>query len=207
MCDTRAVPKLVVHGAQLKCSQGSSPSSLSLATRKTSGSDIVAATIDDFVPVQNIAAFGSCLTQANPQVAAATSAAQGVLTPQPCIPVTTAPWSPGATKTTIDGRPALVTGSTCNCTWSGTIEISDPASAIEVDDPALSASLAADGFTHFATFPDLELRELDLSPDLVVVYHGINETQPAAYLDGKDTVGTPGGIGTTDGSENSSTAP
>lgn len=91
------------------------------------------ATVDDFAPQQNISAFGNCLTQANPQVAAATSAAQGVLTPQPCVPVTTSPWSPGASKTTVDGRPALTKDSTCNCAWSGTIEIVEAGSTLEAE--------------------------------------------------------------------------
>lgn len=39
----------------------------------------------------NVAPFGMCKTQANPQVAAATAAAQGVLTPMPCLPVIGAP--------------------------------------------------------------------------------------------------------------------
>jgi len=133
-CDTGHVPLLVVHGAQLKCSAGTSPASLSvLPGREADGGGKLAATVDDFVPMVNIAAFGMCTTQANPQVAAATAAAQGVLTPQPCIPVTVAPWSPGAAQTTVRERPALVAGSTCNCTWTGTVEIVDTASTIEVE--------------------------------------------------------------------------
>lgn len=127
------MPILVLNGAQLSCSQGTSPSSLCTSSRKTAVGETVAATVDDFAPQQNIRAFGSCRTLANPQVAAATSAAQGALTPQPCVPVITAPWSPGASKTTVDARPALVTGSTCTCAWSGTIEIVDAGSAIEAE--------------------------------------------------------------------------
>ncbi|HEV8379797.1 MAG TPA: DUF4280 domain-containing protein, partial [Tepidisphaeraceae bacterium] len=63
---------------------------------------------------------------ANPQVASATSAAMGVLTPQPCIPVTTSPWTPGASKATIGGMPALTDSSTCMCNWMGTISITNP---------------------------------------------------------------------------------
>jgi uncharacterized Zn-binding protein involved in type VI secretion len=48
-----------------------------------------------------------------------------VLTPMPCVPVTT-PWKPGAMKTTIGGIPALTQGSTCQCAWGGVIEILVP---------------------------------------------------------------------------------
>src|SRR5260370_39169608 len=88
--------KLVVSGAKLKCSQGTSPSSLTVLPGIADAKDNPLATVNDYKPMVNIAAFGMCQTQANPQVAAATAAAQGVLTPQPCIPVTTAPWSPGS---------------------------------------------------------------------------------------------------------------
>jgi uncharacterized Zn-binding protein involved in type VI secretion len=33
------------------------------------------------------------------------------------------PWKPGAPKTMIGGKPALVSGSTCNCAWGGLINI------------------------------------------------------------------------------------
>jgi hypothetical protein len=74
-----------------------------------------------------------CQTQANPQVAAATAAAMGVLTPMPCVPVIPGPWSPGASLATIDNQKALTSDSKCSCTWTGSIEIVDPASTIDVE--------------------------------------------------------------------------
>src|SRR5580704_8343129 len=89
--------KLVVHGATLACSMGSSPSSLSvLPTNETYGGAAPAATVQDMKPVVNLAPFGMCQSPINPQVAAATSAAAGVLTPQPCLPMVPAPWTPGS---------------------------------------------------------------------------------------------------------------
>jgi hypothetical protein len=128
------MPKLVVTGAQLKCSEGLAPSSLTvLPTSPADADEKKAATINDYKPMVNVAPFGMCKTQANPQVAAATAAAQGVLTPQPCIPVLTAPWSPGASVVTIDQVKALSSDSKCNCQWTGSIEITDPGSTIEVE--------------------------------------------------------------------------
>ena len=84
------------------------------------------ATVDDYAPLDNIAPFGMCESLANPAVAAATAAALGVLTPQPCIPNTTAPWTPGSTFVTIDGVPLLEADNTCACMWAGVITITDP---------------------------------------------------------------------------------
>jgi hypothetical protein len=72
-----------------------------------------------------------CQSLANPQVAAATSAAMGTLTPQPCVPVIPAPWSPGASVVTLNGVPALTSDSKCQCTWAGTIEVVDPATTVD----------------------------------------------------------------------------
>jgi len=44
------------------------------------------ATIMDFKPFANIPGFGACMSPMNPHVIAATAAAMGVFTPQPCIP-------------------------------------------------------------------------------------------------------------------------
>lgn len=127
------MPKLVVHGAGLKCSEGTSPGTLSvLPVNMASGDDAEAATVNDCVPFVNIPMFGMCKTQANPQVAAATSAAQGVLTPMPCVPVITGPWSPGADGATLAMQKALTKDSTCSCAWTGTIEITDPGSTVDI---------------------------------------------------------------------------
>jgi hypothetical protein len=99
----------------------------------TDGGVVPAATIMDCVPMANVMPFGLCKAKANPQVAAATSAAGGTLTPMPCVPVPQGPWSPGSTGVTIAGQRALTVGSTCSCAWTGVIEITDPASDIDVE--------------------------------------------------------------------------
>lgn len=127
--------RLVVSGAKLQCSMGTSTPSLKvLPDRHTDGDNNALATVDDYQPLANIPAFGMCQSTSNPQVAAATAAAQGTLTPQPCVPSTTAPWSPGNPNVTVNERPALTADSTCNCTWAGTISITDPANTRVTDD-------------------------------------------------------------------------
>lgn len=128
------MPKLVANGAKLKCSQGMAPGVLTvLPTQMAEGAGLPAATVLDFAPMQQVSPFGLCKSQANPQVAAATSAAGGTLTPMPCSPVVAAPWSPGADGVTIAGHKALTAASTCSCAWSGTIEITDPACDVDVE--------------------------------------------------------------------------
>ena len=120
---------VVVANAQLQCTFGSSPAALSVvpagAQANNAGGQAIA-TIMDFKPQVNIAPFGMCMSMANPQVAAATAAAQGVLTPQPCIPATTSPWSPGAPTATVGGNPVLTDSSMCMCMWAGQISIVSP---------------------------------------------------------------------------------
>jgi hypothetical protein len=82
-----------------------------------------AANIMDFKPIANIPPFGMCNSMSNPTVAAATAAALGVLTPMPCLPVTT-PWKPGAPTVPIANFPALNNSSTCQCAFGGAISIS-----------------------------------------------------------------------------------
>lgn len=127
------MPKLVVAGAQLRCSEGSSPAALAVPKSVASDNEQLTATIMDHKPAVNIPPFGMCRCMANPQVASATAAAQGVLTPVPCLPVTTDPWSPGSSIVTVDSIPALTDSSTCRCKWTGVIEIVDPASDVDVD--------------------------------------------------------------------------
>jgi uncharacterized Zn-binding protein involved in type VI secretion len=113
-------------GALMTCSFGMAPSSLLvLPIARVMIEGRPAAAITDAAPFVNVTPFGMCTTLSNPMVAAATSAALGVLTPMPCIPVTT-PWKPGALKTMVGGKPALVSGSTCQCAWGGVIQMTLP---------------------------------------------------------------------------------
>lgn len=116
--------KLVVKGAMLACSMGNAPSHLAvLPVNAVEGDSADAANIQDMKPNVNFSPFGMCMSMANPQVAAATAAAQGVLTPQPCMPMTTAPWTPGSTSVTIAGQPALSDSCQLVCQWGGQIQV------------------------------------------------------------------------------------
>lgn len=127
------MPKLVVGGAMLECSEGMAPGTLTvLPLGRVAAGVLPAATVMDNKPTVNVAPFGMCKTQANPQVAAATAAAMGALTPMPCVPVITAPWSPGASVTTFDDKAALTSDSKCSCAWSGSITVKDPGSDVDV---------------------------------------------------------------------------
>jgi hypothetical protein len=126
------MPQQVVNGAMLTCTMGMAPGTLVvLPTNKVLSGNQPAANIMDHIPMTNIMPFGMCQSIANPTVAAATSAALGVLTPMPCIPATSSPWVPGAPKTLIGGQPALDNTCQCMCNWAGVITISNPGQTTE----------------------------------------------------------------------------
>jgi len=112
--------KLVNAGSLLMCSMGAAPSALTVVVPTTMAQGPPAANIMDCVPMVNIPTFGMCNSPLNPMVAAATVAAMGVLTPMPCIPVTT-PWTPGAFLVLVRMFPALDTVSKCMCAYGGQI--------------------------------------------------------------------------------------
>ena len=117
----------MVAGAMMACSFGLVPSALVvLPANKTMVGGPPAANIMDFKPMVNIPTFGMCNTPSNPAVASATAAALGVLTPMPCVPVTTAPWAPGAPTVLIGNMPALNNSSKCMCAYGGVISITSP---------------------------------------------------------------------------------
>jgi hypothetical protein len=127
------MPIHVVNGATLMCSMGVAPSSLVvLPTNKMLSGNQPAATIMDHIPMVNIMPFGMCMSPANPQVAAATAAAMGVLTPQPCIPATTAPWITGTPTVMLGNIPCLDNTHTCMCMWAGVISVSVPGQVTEM---------------------------------------------------------------------------
>ncbi|HTQ09534.1 MAG TPA: DUF4280 domain-containing protein [Fimbriimonadaceae bacterium] len=118
------MPQQVVNNAATACTFGLTPSTLAVTPmHRTNAGGQPAANIMDHIPMTNIVPFGMCSSLANPEVASATSAAQGVLTPQPCVPVVPGPWAPGCAKTILDEFPSLDSVSTCNCTWGGVISI------------------------------------------------------------------------------------
>ncbi|MBV4457913.1 MULTISPECIES: DUF4280 domain-containing protein [Pseudomonas] len=118
----------VCAGATLQCSFGAAPSALNvLPVNRTLTGGMPAANIMDHIPLVNILPFGTCMSMANPMVAAATAAALGVLTPMPCIPATATPWIPGGAPTLLlGGMPAIDANSTLMCNWAGVIKIAMP---------------------------------------------------------------------------------
>lgn len=127
--------KQVISNAMLKCSFGVAPCSFKVLPKNmVTVEGQPAANIMDYVPMINISGFGMCQSPSNPQVAAATAAAAGVLTPQPCIPAIPAPWTPGSAKVLIAMMPALNDSSQCMCMWGGAITVSTPA-AVKTDIP------------------------------------------------------------------------
>lgn len=117
---------LVCGGAMVNCSFGVAPSMLNVLPVARVINKMPMATIMDHVPMVNILPFGMCSNPANPMVAAATAAALGVLTPMPCIPVTTAPWMPGKPTILIGSKPALDNSCKLMCNWGGVIQVMQP---------------------------------------------------------------------------------
>jgi len=110
-------------GAMLQCSFGAAPSSLVVLPQNRVLTGTPAANIMDGKPLVNVLPFGMCNSPTNPVVAAATTAALGVLTPMPCVPATPAPWVPGAPTVLIANMPALDNSSSLLCNWGGVIQI------------------------------------------------------------------------------------
>lgn len=116
----------VCMGAILKCTFGLAPGTLMVLPQNLVLTGVPDANIMDNKPMMNILPFGMCQSMANPMVAAATAAALGVLVPMPCIPMTMAPWVPGAPTVLLGNMPALNNSSKLMCMWGGVIGINVP---------------------------------------------------------------------------------
>lgn len=116
----------VCAGAMLKCSFGMAPGTLMVLPLNQVMTVMPDANIMDNKPMVNILPFGMCMSMANPQVAAATAAALGVLVPMPCLPVTSAPWMPGSPTVLLGNMPTLNNASKLMCMFGGVIEICMP---------------------------------------------------------------------------------
>ncbi|MCR5409845.1 MAG: DUF4280 domain-containing protein [Lachnospiraceae bacterium] len=118
---------LTAVGANLLCTMGTAPAPMKVTSQtKVLTENKPAATIQDAAPMSNIGPFGMCVSMANPAVAAATAAALGVLTPQPCTPVPAGIWIPTKPKVLIDGKPCLTQDCKMMCSYAGSISITLP---------------------------------------------------------------------------------
>ena len=111
----------VCKWAKIKCSQGDNEVELSVlpVPIKVDGNELVS--VLNFVPYLNIPSFGKCKSMINPMVIA------NKFAPNTCVPMTIAPWSPGAKKLKVlGGTAALLEKDTNTCLWAGKIEITDP---------------------------------------------------------------------------------
>ena len=106
---------VAVSGAQCSCSFGTTPCSLMVTSQtKCLADGKPIATVQDG-QTANLPSFGMCSSLANPAVAAATAAALGVLTPQPCTMVPAGAWTSPNPKVMVGGKPCVTNESTLMC--------------------------------------------------------------------------------------------
>ncbi|WP_282608162.1 PAAR-like protein [Pelagibius sp. Alg239-R121] len=102
---------ILKHGDTVSCSFGTSPGAFQ--SMQPSGK----AQAGETIPLVNVPAFGMCSSMNDPMTLAATAAAQGVMTPSPCIPKVVGQWLGG------DPTSANVSGfAMCHCTSGGVIK-------------------------------------------------------------------------------------
>jgi len=119
--------ELVGVGGTAMCTMGTAPAPIKVTSQGTvmvEGKP--AATITDAQGGANIGPFGMCTSMANPAVAAATAAALGVLTPQPCMPVPAGTWIATKPKVLIGGKPCLTNDCKMMCAYAGSVSITYP---------------------------------------------------------------------------------
>lgn len=130
--------EFLTSGCVLKCSFGSAPGAFQSLPRPGLPDfmqSLAGATITDIAPLVNIPSFVMCSSMANPQVAAATAAAMGALTPMPCVPVIPAPWAPPSPFVSWNGVPLATVQSMCLCTWGGQISVAQPVAVFATESP------------------------------------------------------------------------
>ena len=114
----------VCMGANLQRSFGAAPSTLIVNSQTTVlVASKPAATIMDCKPMGNIPPFGMCSCPANP---ATVKPPPVMFAPAPCVPVITAPWTPGSPTVLLGGSPALNNSSKLMCAWGGVISVLNP---------------------------------------------------------------------------------
>lgn len=113
------MPTLVVSGAMLRCTMGSSPSTLQVPPGGPTVGGLPVATIANVQPLANIRPFGVCSSPANP-------AGGPNKPPPPCVPAIASPWIPGSPSVKAGNVPVLNQACQCQCKWGGVISILTP---------------------------------------------------------------------------------
>lgn len=112
-----------------RCTFGAAPCPLPITSQFTVfGVNQLSGTVMD----NKLLFFGPCSSLAFPATASATAAAQGALTPMPCVSMFPAPWVPGAITVMIENKIMLNNTSKLFCAYGGVVSIeSTPALSIE----------------------------------------------------------------------------
>lgn len=122
---------IITTGAIMTCSFGVMPCVFQAMSNTNVLNKTPVGTIQDTSPA-SITTFGMCQSIANPMVASATTAALGVLTPMPCVPLMTGSWLPLKPTVVIHGIPVLINDSKVFCAYGGVVQFSTYASNVSV---------------------------------------------------------------------------
>ena len=125
------MPEFLTSETPLECSFGDAPMPFQALPLpgKPEVMGLLTATIEEIAPEVNIPSFGMCSSMENPEVIAATAAAEGVLTPMPCVPVVVDPWAPPSELLSFMDVPLATMQSKCMCAWGGEVS---PVAPVEV---------------------------------------------------------------------------
>ncbi len=121
----------VCMGAQCVCTMGTASAPLKVTSQQTvtiQGQPV--ASVNDCAAMSNVGPFAMCVSKSNPAVSAATAAAMGTLTPQPCTPVPAGTWAATCPKVNVGGGSCLGADSKLVCGYGGSISIVSPGQAI-----------------------------------------------------------------------------
>ena len=123
------MPLPLCTGTMLSCTMSLTPTAFianPLPGAPMINGAVPAATIDQ-VLLTNIPTFGMCNSPTNPAVVAATTAALGVPTPAPCVPMPTPPgWAPPSLVAKVNMIPLATVASKCICALGGLISVAVP---------------------------------------------------------------------------------
>ncbi|MCB9742361.1 MAG: DUF4280 domain-containing protein [Alphaproteobacteria bacterium] len=101
--------ELVVDGATLRCSVGTTPGRFLASPGAPSVDGLLVGRVDDTAPGANIPLFGTCL--ATPS------------SPKPCAPALAGPWTPGCARLSVGGVMALDSACMASCSLGGLITV------------------------------------------------------------------------------------